>query len=172
MLEMGPDLAAQKLVEMDLAFVAMAFSRHLWVLDLDDLKAQYAAADPDDERLINKVLESRLSFEFDNYLAVSRDDASWDALLAILSELDSRHRDVFERLLKQLYRLASESMEAGGGLYRMLTASEQLEADAAEVREERRVESRFITPVLAAQFLDQSPLSDTADELLELRWIR
>lgn len=155
MLEMGADRAAARLAEMDEDFVTFALSGQVLVLDLDRLTMERLRPGEErkDEALVDKALESSLSHELDRFLLISRRPESWDAVLSVLVALDEEHHELLTRLLERCCYLASELIEDNGGLYAVLTTAEQLEADVAQAREQRREREGFVAPADAAAFL-------------------
>lgn len=55
--------------------------------------------------------------------------------------------------MRRCARLATEHIVDNGGLYEVLTADEQLLADAAADREQRREQEGYVAPAEAAAFL-------------------
>ncbi len=156
MLEMGADRAAQKLTEMDEDFLTLALSHHILVVDLEELALshrRHREGRLDAEALVDKALESSLSQEMDKYLVVARQPDGWDAVLAVLLALDEQHHDFLVRLLERSCYLSSEYISDNGGLYQVLTASDQLAGDVAADREDRRAREGFMEPREAAGFL-------------------
>jgi uncharacterized protein DUF6178 len=156
MLEMGADRAAQKLTEMDEDFLTLALSHHILVMDLEELVLRHRGHREgrlDPEALVDKALESSLSQELGKYLVVARHPDGWDAVLAVLLALDEQHHDFLVGLLERSCYLSSEYIEDNGGLYHVLTASEQLAGDVASDREDRRAREGFVAPQAAASFL-------------------
>lgn len=160
MLDADPKGAANKVAGMEEDFVAMALSRHILALDLDELQYRFSEDDSEDGGLVDKALEGSLNYEFGAYLIVAKDECAWDATLALLAELDSDHSSFLHRVLERCRRLSSASIESEGGLYNLLSAGEQLELDVADERERRREQKGYVTPQSAAHFLHRARTMD------------
>ncbi|MDD5308179.1 MAG: DUF6178 family protein, partial [Deltaproteobacteria bacterium] len=152
MLEAGEDFVAGKLTELPEDLVTIAFFRHVFVLDMDELAVRMAARSDDDD-LTDKALEGRLSQEFDEYQAFARHHDGWDTLLAVLLALDRNDHGFFVRLLERCAAMSAEFIEDNGGLYDVFTSEEMLEADLASDREDRRAGEGFVAPSAAASLL-------------------
>ncbi len=169
MLEMGADRAAQKLTEMDEDFLTLALSHHILVVDLEEMALRHRRHREgrlDQEALIDKALESSLSQELGKYLVVARHPDGWDAVLAVLLALDEQHHDFLDRLLERSCYLSSEYIADNGGLYQVLTASEQLAGDVASDREDRRAREGFVAPQAAASFLTLARMGRVGEDAI------
>jgi hypothetical protein len=74
-------------------------------------------------------------------------------LLSVLTQLDTAHRDFFDRLMRRCCWLSTEYIADNGGLYEVLTSEEQVFSDVAGAREERRERSGYVAPPQAVAFL-------------------
>jgi hypothetical protein len=159
MLEMGPDRVAELLAGMDEEFVTLALSHEVLVLDSDALLQHRLGRGAEggrwgaDDDLLEKALESSLSFELDRYLLIGTGRDSWDAVLSVLVALDAAHHDLGVRLLDRCLQCSAERIDDEGGLYDVLTFAEQLQSDVAFEREQRREREGFVPPQAAASFL-------------------
>jgi hypothetical protein len=163
LVEAGPALAARKLVEMDFDLVTAAFSRHLLVLDEQSIALEREGAEAIEEfgdhvleeqlAQVVETLESDSIFEIAGFKVVARSGAPWDALTEILASMSSDHPAFLGRLLSRCGALAAEWIVDNGGLYEVLTTDEQILADVAGEREERRAQEGFVAPPEAAAFL-------------------
>lgn len=151
--EIGPALAAQKILELDPLFVVMAMSTQLLVLNTRYLETLVMNAESGEEYQIEKAIESRLNHEFGEYIAVAKADQAWDALLAILVELENHHQDYFERVMAHLARLSSDSISSANDLQSQLSLAAQLENDIKDEREQRRGQKGYVAPLPAANWL-------------------
>jgi len=158
--ELGPEVAARKLAEMDFDFVTAALSRLVLVLDEELAIVQDAAAELgseweafDADALLEGALGRSASHELGGYTVVARRAASWDALLAVLASLEHDHPRLFARLMRRCARLSTEYIVDNGGLYDVLTSEQQLVADIAAAREDRREAVGYVTPPQASAFL-------------------
>lgn len=164
--EVGVASAAQKLAEMDFDFVTAALSRHILVLDQesmilgqDTVQTDLHDYDPTENAqavLIENALEDCRSHDLGGYRLIAKGNESWDALLAVLIHLEEDHRRFFGQVMKRCGHLSTEYIEDNGGLYEVLTADEQVMADIAGDREQRREQEGYVTPSQAAAFLKLS----------------
>jgi hypothetical protein len=172
LLEIGAPFAVRRIREMDEDLLTFALSRHLFVIDVDQLALRMAnrraSSCRDEEDLVEKALESSLSHEFQEYLVLSRTHDGWDAIIDLLTELDSQHHDHLERLLERLCHLSSETIEESGGLHHVLGAGEMIESDVAGAREQRREQQGFVAPSAATSFLALAR-SSSLSELVQAR---
>lgn len=158
--ELGPEVAARKLAGMDLDFVTAAISRLALVFDSELAIVQGAAAelgseyeDFDADALAEAVSDSRCSHELGGYTIVARRAESWDALLCVLASLEHDHHHLFARLMLRCARLSNEYIVDNGGLYDVLTTEQQVVADVAAAREDRREAEGYVTASQATAFL-------------------
>ncbi|HVO09168.1 MAG TPA: DUF6178 family protein [Vicinamibacteria bacterium] len=172
--ELGPEVAARKIAGMDPDFVTAAVSRLVFVLDQELAIVQAAAAELgsewegfDADTLLEGALGRNPSHEMGGYTIVARRAASWDAVLSVLSSLEHDHHPVFAQLVRRCARLSTEYIVDNGGLYEVLSSDEQLVADMAAAREDRREASGYLTPAQAAAFLKLARTPVPAGELAE-----
>ncbi len=160
LVELGPEAAARKLAELDFDFVAAAISRLVFVFDHELAVLEGAAAELgsewesfDADALTGAALDGRPSHELGGYTIVARHAGSWDALLSLLGSLDHGRHHVFARLMRRCARLSTEYIVDNGGLYDVLTTDQQLVADIAAAREDRREAEGYVSASQATAFL-------------------
>ncbi len=158
--ETGDAVAAQKLVAMDMDFVTAALSRQFLVLDGEMLMMLRISVEaggdldaPVRRALAELALEDRESCEIGGYMVIAKRTASWDALLSVLTSLHRRHPVFFGEVMKRCCQISTEYITDNGGLWDVLTADEQIMADVAGAREERREQQGFVAPLAAVAFL-------------------
>jgi hypothetical protein len=161
LLEHGEDFAAGRVAALSEELVALALHGLVLVLDLDVLAAELPQRE--DGRRIDKVLESSLSFELDEFLLVALDHRRFDAVTTLLVALDKEHGDLLRRLLTRLRDLDDLRVEEEG-LYEVLSAGESLAEDVAGEREDRRAREGFVAPSLARSFLARARMEGLDDE--------
>jgi hypothetical protein len=173
--EVGDSVAAQKLVAMDFDFVAGAISRQVLVLDREALRMcelpdeiDFGDYDPLREELKERALEESESYEVGGYTVIAKRSESWDALLSLLRSLDHEHRAFFGKLMKRCCQISTEWIVDNGGLHEVLTSDEQVMADIAGAREERRQQQGHVSPSQAAVFLKLARKRDEDDTPLDL----
>lgn len=169
MLEMGSAFVAKRLLQMDADFVTLALSRHVLVVDAEEMALAYSEQrwdDADQAAQDLKSLESTLNHEFDDVMVISRNPDGWDSILEVLLAMDAEDHQAFHRMLSRLCFISMEQIEDNGGLHNVLSAQEQLESDVAGDREERRAGEGHLSPSNAAALLRlarTTPLQDLVD---------
>lgn len=146
--ELGSSTAAEKIAEMDLDFVSMALSQLIWVIAFDDLRAEVVS-----ENRLEKIMDSTLSYEIEDFVLFSREPNSWDAVLRLITDLDQGHHALLRTVLETCAHFSTELIEDEGGLYSVLSREDQLKNDVAYEREKRREALGFVPPADARAFL-------------------
>jgi hypothetical protein len=165
--EVGTAVAARKVAQMDFDFVGAAVSRYVLVLDADATMEAQGTIEEIEEMadalgegtraaLLEQFLDDRLSYDLGGYRLVARKVGAWDAVVSLLIELEHVDHARFEQLMRRCARIATEHIVDNGSLYEVLTADEQLLADAAAGREQRREQEGYVAPVEAAAFLTEA----------------
>ena len=164
--ETHPTFAARKVLELDEGLVTLGLCKLVLVVDLDDL-ALYLGNPRRSARddMLDKVLESTLSQEFDGYLVIAKSDLHWDAIQALFVELNELDGTSLYRLLERCCRVSCEYIEDNGGLFDVLTSEEMLESDLAADRETRREEKGFVMPSDALYFLNMARVTGLGEIL-------
>jgi len=173
--EVGGHVAAQKLAAMDFDFVTGAVSRQVLVLDQEALlvargetEIDFGEYDPFREALAERALQDSESYEVGGYTVIAKRSESWDATVALLTSLEHNHRAFFGRVMKRCCQMSIEHITDNGGLYEVLTADEQIMADIAGAREERREQQGHVMPSQAAAFLKLARQRQEGDPLVDL----
>jgi hypothetical protein len=169
--ETNLEAAMEKIVRFDEDLITLALSQQILVLDMDSLAMSMTGDDRDDEAdLIEKILESTLSLEFERYLVIAKPHCGWDAISTLLVELNQADEAMLDRLLQHCIRLSTEYIEDNGGLYDVLTSEEMLAADLAGERQERRRQDGYMPPTSAAAFLEQARSQPLAQHVAAKQW--
>lgn len=147
MSEMGIALAADKIADMDEDFLAMAFSTVAFVIETDFL-SEFCEVD----RRIEKIIESKLVFEIDEYTLFGKVEHAWDAFISMITEMDSRHHVLLYRVLGRC-AIAFQGDIESDDLFEVLRNEDQLVDDVAYEREKRREAKGYVTPSVARSFL-------------------
>ncbi|MDB4973538.1 MAG: hypothetical protein JWN48_1879, partial [Myxococcaceae bacterium] len=167
LLESGAGLAARKVAEMDEDLLILALSRQVIVIDIDDMALRMTGRQhSDDDEMLEKELESCLYQELEEYRVISRNHRTWEAIRAVLVELDGEHHELLSRLLARCCHISHDYIEDHGGLYEVLSSQEMLEADMAGAREERREQKGYVPPASANSFFAHARV-ESLDKLLE-----
>ena len=157
MLEVGSEFAARKLLELDEDLVTLALCRLILVVEFDDLALRLSDVRRSlEDDLLDKVLDSTPSQEFDGYLVIAKRFASWETVRLLLSELNNLEYVTLNRLLERCCRITWEYIDDNGGLFNVLSAEEMLEEDLAADRETRREGKGFVSAATATAFLNLS----------------
>lgn len=165
LLEGGASVAADKVAEMDEDMVTMGLSQLLWVAELELLHEE-CEVDP----RLEKQMASSLSYEVEGYFLFAKDSIGWDAVLTLVTELDSRHFEFLRRILARCAGQFASLSDERDGVYEVLSAAEQLAEDVADQREKRRERLGFVPPAEARSFLKlcQGP-QDIPDHVSPMR---
>ncbi len=149
LVESGVGLAAQKLSEIDAGLLIAAFGRHIRVFD----PASFVpSVESDDEGVESGRRSNDTMCEVGGYTVFSRNTPVWDAIVALLVELDAEHQATFQRLMCGC-RATSNSTPEVDGLDDLLVDREQVLFDVAFERERRQDRQGFATPPQARAFL-------------------
>lgn len=148
--EAGDRFVAERLADLPLELVTLAFHRHLLVLTEDALRAELTA---DDDVATEKAFEDCMCEELGEYQLIWRGGDGFDDVFGALVALDRDHHGTAVDILERCAAMSSEYIDDNGGLYEVLTAEEMLESDLGAEREARRAERGYVAPSAAAAFL-------------------
>ena len=160
MLESGAGFAAKKVMELDEDLVTLGLCRLVLAVKTDELvlsDARQSAHDP----MMDRVLDNNLNQQFDNYLVFAKNDSYWEAVQALLLELNELDYGLLTRLLERCSRISWDYMEDNGGFFKVFSAEEILEEDVADERKARQEAKGFVTPTSAGMFLASSRTTAT-----------
>lgn len=157
--EAGFESAAKRVVEMDEDFLVMAFHELAWIVELEWLEAccEY-------DHRVEKIMESKLSFEVDSFIVFGKVEQGWDVFVSLLAELDMKHHSFLYRILGRCSDLFIQ--DAGDDLYEVFSSEEQLIDDVAYAREGRREEKGFVAPSMARSFLKLCEMDISVEDLV------
>lgn len=167
MLEISPEFAVTKIMEMDEDLVTLGLAAHIRVLAFSTV-AMYLG-DLEDAReadIIKKAMANRQSLELGEFLILSTGTRFWHAMAIMLAELDYSHHHFLGTIFSRIISIATECIEDNGGLYPVLSAAETLAVDVSAERDERREQQGFVPRVSALQFLQLAvitPLQEIKD---------
>jgi hypothetical protein len=153
LMESGAAVAARKVAEMDVDLVIAGLSQHARVFDVAAI-APYTTTDGE---LIDPGRDAKGDHTYDigGYRLVAKSDASWDAMMEILTVLESAHPDRFGRVMRGCRELSNAGHEIDG-LNDLAMPGDQAMFDVADGREQRRDSQGFVTPAEARAFLKTS----------------
>jgi hypothetical protein len=135
LMEAGADVAAGTVARVDTGLIVAALAQHVRVF-----------------HGVTHTPAGGFTAEICGYGVIVTRPASWDAIAALLIELDAAHHDCFARVMRGLTRLSNAGFELDG-LDDLLNDREQDLFDLASAREERRERQGFISPADARAFL-------------------
>jgi hypothetical protein len=138
LVDAGADVAADKLAGLGVDFVTAAITGHVSVI----------------EHLGSR--QEELSCEIGGCTIFAKRTESWDAVVHVLAELETKYPDFFRDVMIRCISVSNERVDDNGRLYAVLEPDEQIMADAAGDRETRREKAGFVTPPQAIAFLDLS----------------
>ncbi len=162
LLEAGEDFVVDRLSRFSEDFLVFAFSQLVRVLDTAEITASLGGSD--DSGLLDRVLDSELCQELDQYLIVSRLEIGWDAVWSSLLALDMRDGSMLRGVLHRCWLATQEQVERDGGFYAALNDSEMLFEDARAERNDRRAERGYLAPADARAFLALARRSEDSPE--------
>ncbi len=155
LVEVGEEAAARTVAALDESVVVAGLCRYVRVFDPGTFEP---VAQSDDEAVERSDLMNSeggtegLECEVGGYLVRGRRTDAWDAVVALLTALDTAHHRAFQALMQGCRRL-SNSLAEVDGLEDLLSASEQHLYDVALERERRRSRLGYATPADARAFL-------------------
>ena len=150
LVDAGETVAARIVAALDEHLVIAGLSRYVRVFDPSAIPPRASTDDEVTDRTVAPA--AGLECEVGGYLVRALRDDAWDAIVALLLELDAAHRDCFHAVMRGCRRL-SNSMPEIDGLDDLLMEPEQLLHDVAVNREHRRSQKGYITPADARAFL-------------------
>lgn len=147
--ETGTSAAARIIAALDADLVIAGLSRYLRVFDpaaLGRVDSEDGATERDETAL------SGCTLDVGGYVVAGRRADAWDAISALLVELDGSYHEFFEAVLQGCRRLSNSAPEIDG-LDELLNESDQLLYDVAGDREQRRFKKGYVTAADARAFL-------------------
>jgi Family of unknown function (DUF6178) len=157
LVESGAAVAAQKLAGMDVDLVIAGLAQHALVYD----RAAVTPYETTDGELITfyadaiSVFDDGLTFEIGGYLLLARRSDSWDAIVEVLTSLDTWRPDYFHQVMQGCRALSNSGREIDG-LDDLLSEGDQAMLDLSVDREQRREKQGYVTPAQARAFLQMS----------------
>jgi hypothetical protein len=158
LVDSGESEAARIVAALDRPLVILGLSRYLRVFDPGTFEP---TAQSDDEAMDrNEMMSSETTTnvpqcEIGGYLLRARRFDAWDAIIALLTALETTHAECFHALMRGC-RLLSNSTPEFGGFDGPMMAPEQHLFDVAVDREERRAQQGFATSADARAFIQMA----------------
>ncbi len=158
LVDAGTSVAARTLAALDPAIVVAGLSRYVRVLDPGIFEPTAESDDEAVDRLEamregdSIPIDDSLECEVGGYIIRARRTDAWDAIVALLVDLDAGHGAYFQTVMEGCRRLSNSRPEIDG-LDDLLQAPEQHLHDVTIDREHRRSRQGYATPADARAFL-------------------
>gem|GEM_PF-668649 len=157
LVETGAAAAAQKLAEMDADLVIAGLAQHALVYD----RAAVTPFETTDGELVTfyedavRVFDNGLTFETGGYLLLAKRADSWEAIVEVLTALNTWHPGYFNQVMQGCRALSNSGREIDG-LDDLLSEGDQAMLDLSVDREQRREKQGYVTPAQSRAFLQMS----------------
>lgn len=149
LMQAGSEVAAAKLLGLDIELVIAGFAQHLAVFDTG---ATVTYTTLDGEQMAGPCAHKDVVSEIGGYAIELRRPSAWEPMLELLGFLATEHPGFFHRLMRGCVRLSSDAPEENG-FHELLEDDEQDLFDLTIEREARREQQGFVTPAQAQAFL-------------------
>jgi hypothetical protein len=150
MMEAGADVAAEKVLGLDIGLVIAGLVQHAAAFDRAAV-SPYTTLDGDE--MPGRVLNRGPVSEVGGYvLEARRTSSAWESIMELLAFLFAAHPGYFHRLMRRWVRL-SDDPRVDDGCDDLLDDDEQGMFDLAADREVRREQQGYVTPAQAHAFL-------------------
>ncbi len=152
LMQSGAAVAANTLIDLDLALVVTGFSRHVVVSDL----AAVSAFTTLDGRYVERRESNRVrATEIAGYAFEARRESAWEAVVDLLTHLAAEHPEYFDGLMRRCVGLSNGPREADG-FHSLLEDTDQDMFDLASARGARREREGYVTPAQARAFMQSA----------------
>ena len=158
LVDTGEAVAARTLAALDEDLVVAGLSRYLRVFDPGTFEPTESSDDEASDRhamMHSETSADAIECEVGGYLLRARRTGAWDAIVTLLTELETGHNRCFHALMAGCRRLSNSTPEIDG-LDDLLQAPEQHLHDVATERERRRSAQGYATPAEARAFLQMA----------------
>ena len=145
LVEVGPEIAAERLAEAPQELVIAGLYRQALVFDTHELWLSVKRG------LIESAIDDQPQLEIGEHLLVGRGLDGWDAVVAAMLELADRHPERTAAVLDRCRELTDRAI--GESDLEEALRDDGGEEDAAAEREERRARRGFVAPHAARSFL-------------------
>ena len=150
LMEAGADVAAEKVLGLDIELVVAGLLQHAAAFDRASV-SPYTTLDGD--VMPGRALNRGPVSDVGGYvLEVKRTSSAWGSIVELLAFLDAQHPRYFHRLMRGWVRL-SDDPRVGDGCDALLDDDEQDMFDLAVDREVRRERQGYVAPAQAHAFL-------------------
>src|SRR5215471_8967855 len=148
LMEAGADVAAEKLLGLDIDLVIAGFSRHLAAFD-GAVVAGYTMLDG--VEVPGRAMNRRVS-EIGGYAIEAKRSSAWEPLVELLAHLEAEQREYFHRLMRGCVRLSNGARQEDAS-HQLLEDDDQHLFDLGGDRQARREEQGYVSPAQAHAFL-------------------
>jgi hypothetical protein len=149
LMESGAEVAAEKIMGLDIELVTAGLARHVAVFGSAAVSTYTML---DGTVVPARELRGDLGREIGGCVIESRRTAAWDAIVELLIFLDAEHPEYFGRLMRACIRLSDGAREPDG-FHNLLEDADQDMFDLEIEREARRDSQGYVTPAQARAFL-------------------
>jgi hypothetical protein len=150
LMQSGVEIAAEKLVGLDIDLVIAGLARSAAVFDHAAISSYTTL---DGEQVPGRAMDRGAISEIGGYVIEARRTSSaWEAFVDLLAFLNAERSDYFHRLMRGCVRLSNGTREEDG-CDDLLEADEQDMFDLASDRDARRERQGYVTPAQAHAFL-------------------
>jgi Family of unknown function (DUF6178) len=148
LMQSGPEVAAEKLLGLDIALVIAGLTRHAAVFD----NAAVSSYTTTDGEHVPGRAAKQMAAEIGGYVLEARRTSAWEAIVDLIRFLAVEHAEYFHRLMRRCVRLSNGRREEDG-FHNLLDDEKQDMFDLATGREARREEQGYVSPAQAQAFL-------------------
>lgn len=152
LMQSGAEVAAHKLVGLDVELVTAGLSQHVAVLNSAAVAAYTTL---DGELIPARKLSGDTGCEIGGYAIEGKRSTAWDPIVELLTVLSTAHAEYFGRLMAGCLRLSNGARELDAS-HDLLQDADQDMFDLAAERETRREKQGYATPAQARAFLDEA----------------
>lgn len=152
--ESGTQALADKVANLPEEFLTMALSKLVSVWPAEFLRQ---LAEADESGVLDKKLESHAFEDFDEYTVLSPSGLAWDALVSLFSSWSDSQPELLARLFGRLSMANVNGIGEVDELVNVLDELAEFEEEAQAEREERRVQSGYVSGSDARAFLRLPP---------------
>ena len=149
LMQSGAAVAAEKVIGLDLALVTAGLSQHAEIFSCA-AGASYTMLDG--TFVQGRSPAGEMASEIGGYVISARRTTSWDAIVELLTYLQSNHPEYFGRLIGGCLPFSNGAREPNG-FHDLLEDGDQDLFDLASEREARREKQGYVSPAQARAFL-------------------
>ena len=159
--ESGTRTLTEKVAALPEEFLTMALSKLVSVWPAEFLRQ---LAEADESGVLDKKLESHAFEDFDEYTVLSPSGLAWDALVALFGTWSDSQPELLARLFGRLSMANVNGIGEVDELVNVLDEMAEFEEEAQAEREERRVQSGYVSGSDARAFLRLPPAIEPGEQ--------